>query len=52
MYLNAFILFILTIFLVSLFIGGAMIPIAGGAAMIAVIVAQLITSETDIKGSK
>lgn len=47
--INWIILAMLLLFIVSLWIGGAMIPIAGGAAIIAVIFAHLIASETDLK---
>lgn len=47
--INWIILAMLLLFVVSLWIGGAMIPIAGGAAIIAVIFSNLICSETDLK---
>lgn len=46
---NLFILAMLIIFMVSLIIGGPMLAIAGGAAIIALIVSQVVTSETDIE---
>lgn len=47
--INWIILAMLVLFVISLWIGGAMIPIAGGAAIIAIILAHLIYSETDLK---
>lgn len=47
--INWIIAAMMVLFIVSLWIGGAMIPIAGGAAIISVVLSHLIASETDLK---